>query len=71
MQSTEPRADVTMPVVGIAVGLVLVILGQFVLDSLADSSNAWHFIQHGVLFFGGIAIGVGGTLLYVRGQRRV
>ena len=60
-----------MPVIGIVVGVILVILGQFFLDSLADSSDTWHYIQHGVLFVGGLCIGAAVALLYVRGQRRV
>lgn len=57
-----------MPVVLIVIGVVLVILGQFFLDSLADSSDTWHWIQHGVLFVGGIVIGVAGTRLWASGR---
>lgn len=58
-----------MPVVAIIVGVVAVLLGQFVLDKLADQSDTWHWIQHGVLFVGGVVIGVGGTRLWASGQR--
>jgi hypothetical protein len=58
-----------VPIVVLVIGVVLVLLGQFVLDSLADSSDAWHWIQHGVLFAGGIGVGVGGARLWASGQR--
>lgn len=70
-ETTRSSGSVTVPVVGIVIGIVLVILGQFVLDSLADTSDTWHFVQHGVLFVGGLAIGVSGTLLWASSQRRV
>lgn len=57
------------PVAGIVVGLVLVIIGQFFLDGPADESQAWHWIQHGVLFAGGMAIGVGATMAWASGRR--
>lgn len=60
-----------VPVAGIVVGVVLVILGQFVLDKMADTSEAWHYIQHGVLFVAGLAIGAAIVALYQAGQRRV
>ncbi len=72
MQATKTASGgVAMPVVGIVIGIVLVILGQFFLDHLADTSDTWHYIQHGVLFVGGLAIGSALTLLYTRGQQRV
>ena len=54
----------------LVVGLVVVIVGQFFLDSLADTSEAWHWIQHGMLFAGGLAVGFGVTTLYARGQAK-
>jgi hypothetical protein len=71
MQDVQSRSGVATPVIGIVIGVILVVLGQFFLDKLADSSDTWHWIQHGVLFIGGIAIGAAGALLYVRGQQRV
>ena len=69
----QPRSGMTnlvWPVVGIVVGVVLVMVGQFVLDGLADSSDTWHFVQHGVLFVAGLAIGGAAVALYRSGQRR-
>ncbi len=71
MEAAQSRTGVATPVVGIVVGVILVIIAQFFLDKLADSSDTWHWIQHGVLFVGGLIAGAGGALLYVRGQQRV
>jgi multisubunit Na+/H+ antiporter MnhB subunit len=60
-----------VPIVAIVVGVILVVLGQFVLDHLADTSDTWHFIQHGVLFVGGLGVGGGVVALFRSGQRRV
>jgi hypothetical protein len=54
---------------GLVIGVVLVIVGQFFLDGLADSSDTWHWIQHGVLFLGGLVIGIAGLRLWASGQR--
>lgn len=69
MQETRRSTGIAMPVLGIVLGIVLVIVGQFFLDSLADSNDTWHFVQHGVLFVGGLAIGASGALLWVSSQR--
>ena len=69
MQAARSGSSIAMPVVGIVVGLVLVIVGQFFLDSLADGSDTWHWIQHGVLFVGGLAIGSAATMLWASGRR--
>lgn len=68
-QASASGNSLVVPIAGIVVGIVLVIVGQFFLDKLADSSDAWHWVQHGVLFVGGIAIGGGGTLLWASGRR--
>jgi hypothetical protein len=67
--STAAGGSLVVPVIGLVVGVVLVVIGQFVLDSLADSSDTWHWIQHGVLFFGGVTIGVAGARLWASGRR--
>jgi multisubunit Na+/H+ antiporter MnhB subunit len=50
------------------VGIALVLIGQFILDKLADTSDTWHWFQHGVLFGGGVAVGVAATRLYLAGR---
>ena len=50
----SPAAPVAILIV-LGLGIALVAVGQFVLDSLSDTSDAWHWIQHGVIFAGGLA----------------
>jgi hypothetical protein len=68
--SSDSGSSLAMPIGGIVLGIVLVILGQFFLDKLADSSDTWHWIQHGVLFVGGVSIGGAAAMLWASGQRR-
>ena len=56
-------------VVVLIVGIVLVLIGQFILDTLADTSDTWHWFQHGALFAGGAAVGGALTRLYMAGRR--
>lgn len=71
MQEARRSANaIAMPIVVILVGVALVIVAQFVLDKLADTSDTWHWIQHGVILVGGLAIGAAGTLLWASGQQR-
>jgi drug/metabolite transporter (DMT)-like permease len=67
--STKSRTNLVAPIVAIVFGIVLVLVAQFTLDHLADTSDAWHNIQHGTFLLGGVLIGIGGTLLWASGQR--
>jgi hypothetical protein len=69
MQAAPGGSSIAMPAVGIVVGLVLVVIGQFFLDGLADGSDTWHWIQHRVLFVGGLSIGWAATMLWATGRR--
>ncbi len=51
------------------VGIALVLLAQFVLDSLADGNETWHWVQHATLFWGGVMAGAGALRLYQIGGR--
>ncbi len=53
-----------VPVVGLILGIVLALVANYTLDSLADSSETWHQIQHGTFFVAGIFVGFGLTQLY-------
>ena len=68
MQQTQSRTQVgtsTVPgIIALVIGIALAIIGQFFLDSLADSSATWHQIQHGVLFVAGLIAGGGVMMLY-------
>lgn len=70
MQRTRSASGgAVLAVIGVAVGLALVIIGQFVLDTLADASDAWHYLQHGVFVAAGFVIGISASRLYALGQR--
>lgn len=62
-------AERALPVVALIAGILLITLGVFTLDSLAVANEAWHWIQHGLLCGGGLAIGIAATLLHAAGQR--
>jgi hypothetical protein len=53
-----------VPLVGLILGIALALIANYTLDSLADSSDTWHQIQHGTFFVGGILVGFGLTQLY-------
>jgi multisubunit Na+/H+ antiporter MnhB subunit len=67
--STSGRTNLVVPIGAIVVGLVLLILSQYVLDHLADTSDTWHNIQHGTFTVGGLVVGIGATLLWASGRR--
>ena len=58
-----------MPLVALLAGVALTLLAQFPLDGWADTSETAHWIQHGLLFFGGVLAGAGLLGLYLRGRR--
>lgn len=66
--STRSRPSLAGPVIAVIAGIVLVLLAQFVFDGLADTSDAWHNIQHGAFFVGGIAVGAGGARIRASGR---
>lgn len=55
----------------LVLAVVAALVAQFLLEPLADRNDLWHWIQHGILFWSGIAAGIAGTFLYRRGQLRV
>jgi hypothetical protein len=66
--STTSR-NLIVPIVAIVLGIAVVLIANFTLDSLADSSDTWHNIQHGTFVLGGALIGIGGTLAWASGRR--
>lgn len=60
---------VGLPATALILGLLVALVAQFGLDRFADSSDLGHWMQHGILFAGGILTGAGGLALYRRGQR--
>jgi predicted membrane-bound spermidine synthase len=57
-------------VIGLLAGVAVVLLAQFPLEPLADQSDLVHWVQHGLIFWAGIAVGVSLTLLYRLGRRK-
>ena len=54
----------------IAAGIGLALGGQLYVDSLTNLTLTWHWLQHGLVFFGGLAAGEGAYGLYLREQQR-
>lgn len=52
-------------------GVAIALVAQFPLEGWADGSDLGHWVQHGLLFWGGIGTGWGCVLLYRKGQLRV
>lgn len=51
----------------LAAGVVLVLAAQFLLDSWADQNQSAHWIQHALLFVGGLLAGPALLRLYQLG----
>jgi len=68
-QASAGANRLIVPLIGVILGIVLVVIANYTLDSLADSSDTWHMIQHGTFVVGGALIGIGGTLLWASGRR--
>ena len=64
MSETRRAISPTIPVVGLIIGIALALIANYTLDSLADSSDAWHQVQHGTFFVAGIFVGYALTQLY-------
>ena len=58
-----------VPLVALLVGIAVTLIAQFPLDGWADTSETAHWVQHGLLFFGGLTAGAGLFALYLRGRR--
>jgi len=55
---------------GLIAGVAVALLAQFPLEPLADQNDLLHWVQHGLIFWAGIAVGVSLTFLYRQGQRK-
>ena len=56
--------------VALIAGVAVALLAQFPLEPFADQNDLVHWIQHGLLFWAGITVGISVILLYRRGQRK-
>ncbi len=57
-------------VAGLVVSVSAVLLSQFALDLAADTSTIVHWIQHGLLFGGGVGTGLALNVIRGAGQVR-
>jgi uncharacterized membrane protein YeaQ/YmgE (transglycosylase-associated protein family) len=64
MSEVRRAASPFMPVIGLILGIAGALVANYTLDSLADSSDTWHQIQHGTFFVAGIFVGYAVTMLY-------
>jgi hypothetical protein len=64
MSEVRRAASPVIPVIGLILGIAGGLVANYTLDSLADSSDTWHQIQHGTFFVAGILVGYGLTALY-------
>lgn len=65
-----PEPGVRTPLT-LAAGLLVVLIAQFALDSFADSTQLGHWIQHGLLFAGGVAVGGALVRLHLTAAQRL
>ena len=64
MSEARRAMSPVIPVVVLIVGIALALIANYTLDSLADSSDTWHQIQHGTFFVGGALVGGALMALY-------
>lgn len=57
-------ASPVIPAIGLVLGIAGGLVANYTLDSLADTSDTWHQIQHGTFFVAGIFVGYALTALY-------
>ena len=62
--------SVLWPVAGFVFSIAAVLISQFGLDGAADSSPIFHWIQHGLLFGGGVGAGLTLNAIRSAGRRR-
>ena len=64
MAVAKSATSAVIPAIGLILGIAGALIANYTLDSLADTSDTWHQIQHGTFFVSGILVGFGLTLLY-------
>ncbi len=69
MQQTRRASLPFTSVIALIAGILMVVVGELVLDGPAGASEAWHWIQHGVFFLGGLTAGSGAMHLYLSEPR--
>jgi uncharacterized membrane protein (DUF441 family) len=56
--------------IALLAGIAVALIAQFPLEPVADQNDLVHWVQHGLMFWSGIAVGISVTVLYRRGQRK-
>lgn len=71
MQTSLDRTRTRLPlaVIALAAGVAVTLAAQFVMDGLADQGELFHWLQHGLLFAGGLLAGGALVQLRARGLR--
>ena len=69
-RTARTAATVIWLVVLLAIGVAGILCAEFPFDGTAESSQTWHFFQHGVFVVGGVLIGISGLKFYALGQKR-
>ncbi|HEV2218082.1 MAG TPA: hypothetical protein VGV88_10975 [Candidatus Dormibacteraeota bacterium] len=64
MSEARRAASPVIPAIGLILGIAGGLVANYTLDSLADTSDTWHQIQHGTFFVAGIFVGYALTALY-------
>jgi len=54
----------------LVLGVVIALITQFPLEAWSEQNDLNHWIQHGLLFWSGIAAGCGLLQLYLASRRR-
>jgi hypothetical protein len=70
MTNGSSDTKLVWPVAGLVLSVSAVLLSQFVLETAADTSTIVHWIQHGLLFGGGVGSGLAINVIRIAGQVR-
>jgi formate-dependent nitrite reductase membrane component NrfD len=65
MSEARRMGSPVIPVIALILGVVGGLVANYTLDHLADTSDAWHQIQHGTFFVSGILVGYALLALYL------
>jgi len=63
------RTHRSKPLIGLLAAVIVALIAQFPLEGWAERNDLVHWIQHGLLFWGGVGVGIAALTLYRRGQR--
>ncbi len=67
--SATPRPRTGIWGAALIAGVAIVLVAQFVLDTWADGNETVHWLQHGLLFWGGVMTGASALRLFQLGSR--